>query len=83
MRTGPNNVNNLKFPNSHSFSTFSITVFVILDAIDFHAPVKLGHIIHITGRATFTSAKSMEIEVVVYAKDYHTGAVFSNSFLLF
>ena len=83
MRTRPNNVNNLKFPNSYSFSTFSITVFVIPDAIDFHAPVKLGHIIHITGRATFTSAKSMEIEVVVYAKDYHTGAVFSNSFLLF
>ncbi|PFX14919.1 cytosolic acyl coenzyme A thioester hydrolase-like [Stylophora pistillata] len=42
-----------------------------IDAIDFHAPVKLGHIIHITGRATFTSAKSMEIEVVVHAKDYH------------
>jgi len=41
-----------------------------IDAIDFHAPVKLGHIIHLTGRATFTSSKSMEIEVFVDAKDY-------------
>ena len=43
------------------------------DAIDFHAPVKLGHIVHLTGRATFTSTKSMEIEVVVHAKDYRSG----------
>lgn len=48
---------------------------VIADAIDFHAPVKLGHIIHLTGRVTFTSKKSMEIEVVVDAKDYLAGMV--------
>lgn len=48
---------------------------VITDAIDFHAPVKLGHIIHLTGRVTFTSKKSMEIEVVVDAKDYLAGMV--------
>ena len=41
--------------------------------IDFHAPVKLGHVIHLTGRATFTSSHSMEIEVVVDAKDYVAG----------
>ncbi|KAJ7370309.1 Cytosolic acyl coenzyme A thioester hydrolase [Desmophyllum pertusum] len=41
-----------------------------IDAIDFHAPVKLSHIIHLTGRPTFTSSRSMEIEVVVDAKDY-------------
>ena len=48
----------------------------ILDAIDFHAPVKLGHILHLTGRATFTSSRSMEIEVVVDAKDYVAGMNF-------
>ena len=48
-------------------------IIVIPDAIDFHAPVKLGHIIHLTGRVTFTSNKSMEIEVVVDAKDYLAG----------
>ena len=48
-------------------------IIVISDAIDFHAPVKLGHIIHLTGRVTFTSNKSMEIEVVVDAKDYLAG----------
>lgn len=41
-----------------------------IDAIDFHAPVKLGHVLHLSGRATFTSSKSMEIEVLVDAKDY-------------
>jgi len=53
-------------------------MFSIPDAIDFHAPVKLGHIIHLTGRATFTSSKSMEIEVFVDAKDYVAGM---NSFV--
>ena len=53
--------------------TLLIFIIVITDAIDFHAPVKLGHIIHLTGRVTFTSNKSMEIEVVVDAKDYLAG----------
>ena len=35
--------------------------------------MKLGHVIHLTGRATFTSSHSMEIEVVVDAKDYVAG----------
>ena len=43
------------------------------DAIDFHAPVKLGHVIHLAGRATFTSSRSMEIEVIVDSKDYVSG----------
>ncbi|XP_077998367.1 putative cytosolic acyl coenzyme A thioester hydrolase-like [Glandiceps talaboti] len=36
-----------------------------LDATDFHVPVKKGSVLFLTGRATFTSAKSMEIEVLV------------------
>lgn len=41
-----------------------------IDAIDFHSPVKLGQVMHLSARATFTSSRSMEIEVVVDAKDF-------------
>ena len=50
--------------------------FFAIDAIDFHNPVKLGHIIHICGWATFTSSRSMEIEVIVDAKDYFSGKIY-------
>ncbi|XP_070562177.1 cytosolic acyl coenzyme A thioester hydrolase-like [Ptychodera flava] len=36
-----------------------------LDATNFHKPVQKGSVLYLTGRATFTSAKSMEIEVIV------------------
>ena len=49
-----------------------VTIF-LLDAIDFHSPVKLGQVMHLSARATFTSSRSMEIEVVVDAKDYISG----------
>ena len=45
----------------------------LIDAIDFHSPVKLGHVMHLSARATFTSKRSMEIEVVVDARDYISG----------
>ena len=51
---------------------FIVTIF-LLDAIDFHSPVKLGQVMHLSARATFTSSRSMEIEVVVDAKDFISG----------
>ena len=48
-------------------------IIFLLDAIDFHSPVKLGQVMHLSARATFTSSRSMEIEVVVDAKDYISG----------
>ena len=43
------------------------------DAIDFHKPVKLGNIMTITGRMTYTSAKSMEIKVIVDVENLAEG----------
>ena len=62
-------------PYMHVHICIFLIIIVITDAIDFHAPVKLGHIIHLTGRVTFTSSRSMEIEVIVDAKDYLAGKV--------
>ena len=61
-----------KLPACHCY-LFQYLMIYTTDAIDFHAPVKLGHIMHLTARATFTSSRSMEIEVVVDAKDYVAG----------
>ncbi|XP_033122484.1 cytosolic acyl coenzyme A thioester hydrolase-like isoform X2 [Anneissia japonica] len=36
-----------------------------MDATNFHKTVRLGSICHLTGRATFTSNRSLEIEVMV------------------
>ena len=47
----------------------------VLDAIDFHNPVKLGEVMTITGRITFTSNKSMEIEVVADVENLLEGTV--------
>lgn len=61
----------------HVIFSYSLSSWIFnlsTDAIDFHAPVKLGHVIHLAGRATFTSSRSMEIEVVVDSKDYVSGS---------
>lgn len=42
-------------------------VTVSVDAINFHRTIKLGCVLTVTGRMTFTSNKSMEIEVFVDA----------------
>ncbi|XP_028394159.1 cytosolic acyl coenzyme A thioester hydrolase-like [Dendronephthya gigantea] len=47
-----------------------------IDAIDFHNPVKLGEIMTITGRMTFTSDKSMEIKVVADVENLLEGRCF-------
>ena len=47
-----------------------------IDAIDFHKPVKLGEIMTITGRMTFTSDKSMEIKVVADVENLLEGRCF-------
>ncbi|KAM6925256.1 cytosolic acyl coenzyme A thioester hydrolase isoform 1-T1 [Xenentodon cancila] len=46
-------------------STFIVTASV--DAINFHRKIKKGCVVTVTGRLTFTSARSMEIEVMVDA----------------
>ena len=50
-----------------------VATFCIIDAIDFHAPVSRGNIIYLMGHMTFTSAKSMEIEVIADAQDLLKG----------
>ncbi|EDO37848.1 predicted protein [Nematostella vectensis] len=47
-----------------------------IDAIDFHKFVKVGHIINMNGFVTFTSSRSMEIEVILDAQDLMTGTCF-------
>lgn len=43
-----------------------------VDAVNFHHKVNKGHVVFVTGRMTFTSNKSMEIEVVMDADDLVT-----------
>lgn len=43
-----------------------------IDAINFHHPMKLANVVTISSRVTFTSAKSMEIEVIVLTEDLRT-----------
>ncbi|KAJ8371214.1 hypothetical protein SKAU_G00112420 [Synaphobranchus kaupii] len=38
-----------------------------VDAINFHRKIKIGCVVSVSGRMTFTSSKSMEIEVIVDA----------------
>ena len=45
----------------------------IAESLDFHVPVKLGHVMTFTGRMVFTSNRSMEIEVFVDAEDVVKG----------
>eukprot|EP00794_Sanderia_malayensis_P015018 gene15018-16568_t len=47
-----------------------------IEAVDFHAPVKLGYVMTFTGRLVFTSYRSMEIEVFVDAEDVREGKCF-------
>ncbi|EDV23232.1 Cytosolic acyl coenzyme A thioester hydrolase [Trichoplax sp. H2] len=44
-----------------------------IDAINFHHPMRQSNVITISGRVTFTSAKSMEVEVIVITEDLSTG----------
>ena len=45
-----------------------------LDAIDFHSPVLNGEVVFCTARLVFTSAKSMEIEVITEAEGLKPGS---------
>lgn len=49
-----------------------------VDAIDFHESIRLGHIVNLTGRITFTSSRSMEVKVIVDAQDLLKGIHFLN-----
>eukprot|EP00996_Jenningsia_fusiforme_P001338 NODE_2225_length_1258_cov_43.287841_g2026_i0.p1 GENE.NODE_2225_length_1258_cov_43.287841_g2026_i0~~NODE_2225_length_1258_cov_43.287841_g2026_i0.p1 ORF type:complete len:356 (+),score=79.62 NODE_2225_length_1258_cov_43.287841_g2026_i0:75-1070(+) len=48
-------------------------VTVSLEAIDFHEPIHVGEVVKVTAFATFTSARSLEIEVTVDAENVVTG----------
>lgn len=46
----------------------SRVVTACIDAIDFHSPILLAEVVFVTARVVFTSAKSMEIEVMAEAE---------------
>ena len=48
-------------------------VTVSLEAINFSEPVRKGELVHVTAFATFTSSRSLEIEVIVDAENVLTG----------
>ncbi|XP_065061629.1 cytosolic acyl coenzyme A thioester hydrolase-like isoform X2 [Rhopilema esculentum] len=54
-----------------------------VESLDFHVPVKLGHVMTFTGRMVFTSNRSMEIEVFVDAEDVVKGECFRCVYALF
>ncbi|EDV23233.1 Cytosolic acyl coenzyme A thioester hydrolase [Trichoplax sp. H2] len=60
----------------------SAAVTASINDIDFYRPVKLSSLITIVGRLTFTSGKSMETNVRVFAKNIRTGSQYiaSSSF---
>ena len=45
-----------------------LTVTACIDAIDFHSSITCGEVVFVTARPTFTSSKSMEIEVIAEAE---------------
>eukprot|EP00051_Salpingoeca_urceolata_P025038 m.444769 g.444769 ORF g.444769 m.444769 type:complete len:502 (+) comp20300_c2_seq4:135-1640(+) len=56
----------------------SNVVTVSLDSMDFYQPVRNGNVVSLHARPTFTSKKSMEIEVEVYAEDLRHGRRLTN-----
>ena len=51
-----------------------LTVTACIDAIDFHSPITCGKVVFVTARLSFTSHKSMEIEVVAEAEGLLAGS---------
>ena len=51
-----------------------VTVTACIDAIDFHSPIVCGEVVFVTARLTFTSSKSMEIEVIAEAEGLLAGS---------
>lgn len=44
-----------------------------MDALDFHSPIKMGHLAVFQSCVTFVSRTSMEVKVVVFSEDPLTG----------
>ena len=51
-----------------------VAVTACIDAIDFHSPIVCGEVVFVTARLTFTSSKSMEIEVIAEAEGLLAGS---------
>ena len=51
-----------------------LTVAACIDAIDFHSSIVCGELVFVTARLAFTSAKSMEIEVIAEAEGLLAGS---------
>ena len=45
-----------------------------IDAIDFHSPITCGEVVFVTARLSYTSGKSMEIEVIAEAEGPRAGS---------
>ncbi len=48
-------------------------VTVSMDRLDFRAPIRLGHIVHLKAKLHYTGKTSMEVGVDVFAEDPQTG----------
>jgi acyl-CoA hydrolase len=48
-------------------------VTVSMDRLDFRAPIRLGHIVHLKARLHYVGRTSMEVGVEVFAEDPQTG----------
>ena len=46
-----------------------------VDRIDFHEPVHVGELLHITARMVYVGRTSMDVEIAIHAETIATGAV--------
>lgn len=51
-----------------------VAVTAAVDRIDFHEPIHVGELLHLTARVVYVGRTSMEIEVTLHAEEVTTGA---------
>ncbi|MCX6365735.1 MAG: acyl-CoA thioesterase [Armatimonadetes bacterium] len=51
-----------------------VAVTAAVDRIDFHEPIHVGELLHITARVVYVGRTSMEIEITLHAEEVTTGS---------
>lgn len=41
-----------------------------IDRVDFHSPINVGELVHMTGRVVYVGRTSLQVEVTVHAEDF-------------
>ncbi|MCH8274494.1 MAG: acyl-CoA thioesterase [Armatimonadetes bacterium] len=52
-----------------------ICVTVSIDRVDFHSPIEVGELVHLTGRVIYVGRTSVQVRIEVHAENIHAGTV--------